>query len=423
MLRTETDITGQLWSGCIIIKNEEDAKKIITRLKRIYSRVPLWLKRPISTDRALSFGFEGGGYFEGLNAGGKGPRQEGYSVGIMDEAAFQMRARENYGALRQCARKTVVNSTANGTGNLHHDLISGIIPGAHKIRIHYSAHPYRDQSTDIGRQWKKRAMIGQSHVDWQREMEINYETFAEEGWFIHDFREECVVDELEWDGRAIINISFDPGYAASAAMVSFVNSDHQWCRLQEYIRHNLTTEEFCQEVFDDCRAQYPSAKFRLCCDPYGGAQRKTVRDSGGANTDVDVINRTAYNVLEQRAVVQNDRVPELRRADGHRLIRRQFALRADEKPGTLIDRNGCKLFISGLRGGYRQTEKPTARQLELEEPNRSSDHVHLFDADRYAVVQFTTETGVTKYTQSQPVQEPVMTTIFDPETGYVRGVG
>jgi hypothetical protein len=399
MGRVQAEETGELWAACTIIKNEEDAKKLIRRCKRIHQRLPSVLRRKYSIDNVLQLEIAGGGFLEGLNAGGQGPRQEGYRVGIMDEAGFQLRARENYRALRQCVQKIVVISSANGVGNLHHDLISGKIPGAVVVRMHYSHHPHRKPGTPDGDKWYARARIGVSEVDWQREQEIAYDIFAEEGWYTTDFNEACV-QAVEWDGKSPITIGIDNGFVRAGAVVSYVNEYGQWCRMKEFLGQEELTDVYCARIFEFCRSSYPEAQYRIVCDPAAG-QRKSIKDSGGANTDIDVINRTAKAVFGLPVFCQYDRIRRLQRKDGHREVRQQFKMRGDNRLGTIIDPTGCPILLEGFRGGYRQPEKATPHQIELEEPNRTSDHVHIMDADRYPVMQFTVAPSVPKYLPAQ----------------------
>lgn len=419
-LRTFTDIDGRVWSGCLISKNEDDAKLLIRRVRDIYLRLPDWLKRPLEIDNAREIKIKGGGLIRGLHAKGEGPRQEGYTFGLMDELAFQENADRNWRALLARTKRVVGISTPNGSGNLFYNLVHGKIPGIDQLVLHYSEHPDRQPGTPKGDAWIAAKHAGMPEVDWLREFEGRFDVWAEDGWYTEDWRESCVVDRLDWDEKALITLGIDPGYNKAGAMISYVNENNQWCRMKEFLGENALTQDFVGNTFEYCKAAYPRAQYRLSADP-ACVQNKTLKDEGGANTDYDVITRLAKDILGQSLYPQFDRVLGRKRRDGHRMIRMQFKKRKDGLRGTLVDREGCPIWIEGVRGGYRMPENATAKQKELEEPNRTSDHVHILDGDRYPVMEFTKLEGEATYQrQDKKWVEPDIR--YD-ESGYPRGIG
>uniref|UniRef100_A0A6M3IST4 Putative terminase n=1 Tax=viral metagenome TaxID=1070528 RepID=A0A6M3IST4_9ZZZZ len=417
--RTFTDIDGRVWAGCVISKNEDDAKLLIRRVKDIYLRLPSWLRRPLEVDNSREIKIQGGGLIRGLHAKGEGPRQEGYSFGLMDELGFQENADRNWRALLARTKRVVGISTPNGSGNLWYDLVHGKVPGVDMFTLHYSDHPYRIPGTEVGDRWQQLKRAGMPLVDWLREYEGRFDVWSEEGWFTHDFHEGCVVERIDWDGKSLIDIGIDPGYNKAGAMISFENEFHQWALMKEFLGEYSLTQDYIGGIFEYCKAAYPRAIYRLAADP-ACAQRQTIKDTGGANTDYEVIARMAKDILRQNLYPQFNKIPKLFRRDGHRMMRMMFKTRADGKPGMIIDQHGCPIFLEAMRGGYRQPERSTPHQIELEEPNRTSNHVHIVDATRYPIMQFTKREAIPEYEKRrQAVQQP---TVNYDESGYPRGV-
>ena len=401
-----------LFSASVTIKNEPDAKKVITRARKIHLRMPDMLRRPYAADNALNLEIEGGGQLWGLNAGGHAARLEGYAVSIMDEAAFQPNASENYRALRRCSKLVVIVSTANGKANFFYDI--GYDPdkseGVQKIRIHYTDHPERrptsvEGGSASGDRWYARESKGTPQADWDREQEILYDVYAEPGLFSVDWAaaggDSACVQSVVWDQESVIDIAHDPGYWRSAIVVSYNNFFRQRCVLKVYLGKECTWDEQLTRVYTEIAALYPGAAFRLVGDP-AAHQNKTIANEFGENKDVQVCQRIAKALLGANRINYEyhcDKLPKHSRVEGHRMVRRLFYSRGDNKPGLLVDKDQCGLLLEAVRGGYRFPENATDHQKELEMPNRTSDHVHIVDAFRYCVVQFTIKGAL-------PIEEP-----------------
>lgn len=386
MLRTDLS-AGELWTGCMISINEKKAKKFVKRVIEIHDLLPDNLRREWSEATNLDRTIKGGGSLEALHAGGSGPRSEGYAVGIMDECGFQVNARDNYRALRQCARKTVLISSANGRGNLFDEKWDdGTVQ---LLELHYSKHPNRVPGTETGDAWKKRAMIGQSKSDWAREQEMDRDVYATVGYYGSDWTRD-VVRPVEWDEQSIITIGMDYSYKHPAAVVSFVNEHGQWCRIREYLQADMTLERFAPLVFDECVRLYSGARFRIAPDPFRGRQTKGDEDNyGKPATDLATVTRIAKQIFGDDVLVGIHQTGGMRRSEGHRRVRRLFVRREDdERYGTVIDPK-CKLLIQGFSGAYGPLENATPKQEENEEPDDSRLQVHIMDADRYGVCEFT----------------------------------
>jgi hypothetical protein len=387
MIFTDQSI-GDLWSSCLVSINEKKAKKFVERVVGIHELLPDFLRKPWKNSTQLDRSIDNGGSLEAIHAGGSGPRSEGYAVGIMDECAFQANARENFSALRQCARKTILISSANGRGNLFDEKWDDAT--VNLLELHYSRHPMRVPGTEIGDAWKQRAMVGQSRADWLREQEMDRDVYATAGYYGSDWTRD-VVREIDWDGKGIVTIGMDYSYKHPAAMVSYLNEYEQWCRMYEYLHADTTLERFLPIVFGETLRQFKGAKYRVGPDPYRGRQTKGDQDAwGNPATDLATIERYAKQILGQDTIVGTSVTGSMHVPEGHRRVRRLFVMREDGRYGTIIHPR-CKNLIQGFSGAYGPSENATENQLANEEPDKERLQVHVMDADRYGVCEFVHE--------------------------------
>lgn len=399
-LRTHTSKTGDLDSSVVISQSEPHAKKVMRRIRGMYDRLPAAFQRPLSRCNDLEFFVEDGGQITGLHAGGQGPRTEGYKRALMDELAFQENADENWRALLACTKYVVAVSTPNGPGNLFYDLAHGRIAGVDILTLHYSMHPDRQPGTEKGDAWIREMKAGMPVADWDREFEIRFDIFAEDGWFSQDFDPACIQD-VTWDGSSIITRGWDFGWHRPAVCWSYINRVGQWCDIYEMLGEDINLEDFAAKTLEVSKANWPGAVFRDGGDP-AVVQKRPISNAFGENTEWEVLRRMGINL-------QFDRIRKLRRADGHRMIRMQFKIRPDGRPGMLINPNTCPLILEGFRGGYRMPDRKGQihqRALELEEPNPADNTFrHLIDARRYAVTQFMGATAIPRYIMPNPVHQ------------------
>lgn len=393
--RVPTEGDNVLWSQCFVSINEKKAKKYVERLVGIYDLLPDWLKRPWTTATQLDRAIKNGGSVEALHAGGDGPRSEGYAEGVMDEEAFQQNARANYGALRQCARKVILISSANGRGNHFDEMWDD--PTVEVLELHYSKHPHRRPETAEGEEWKRRAMVGQSRADWEREQEMNRDVYATAGYYGSDWTREVIDPEMKWHGEPLITIGMDYSYLNPAAVVSYIDDDGRWCRYWEYLYREMTLEKFCVEVFTDCKKRYQpmdsldrsKVRFRVAPDPFRGRQTKGDTDAyGNPATDLSAISEYAQRILGEDTLVSIVTTGGMLRPEGHRRVRRGFIRRPDQTFGTRIHPR-CTNLIQGFSGAYGPKDNATPGQLANEEPDTERKQVHVMDADRYGYCEFT----------------------------------
>lgn len=103
----------------VFSKKEADALNIVERAKFMYDHQPAWLRNLCPLERKMRdmpFGnifFARGSKIVGLAQGKDQVRSYVPSTAFLDEAAFQDKAEETYGACVPCAQKIVTVSSAN----------------------------------------------------------------------------------------------------------------------------------------------------------------------------------------------------------------------------------------------------------------------------------------------------------------------
>jgi hypothetical protein len=109
-------------------RGQSEANKNLRRVKKLYERMPDWLLEALPeriTDNTTIQEWAHGSRIESLPASPGAGRGDTASVVIFDEAAFQQFADELYSALKPTidnGGQLIVLSTANGIGNLFHQL-------------------------------------------------------------------------------------------------------------------------------------------------------------------------------------------------------------------------------------------------------------------------------------------------------------
>jgi hypothetical protein len=103
----------------VFSKKEEDAFQLVERAKFMYDNQPAWLKALSPLDRKMRdmqlghLYFKNGSKIRGFAQGKDQIRQYVPSTALLDEAAFQDKLEETYGALVPCSQRIVTVSSAN----------------------------------------------------------------------------------------------------------------------------------------------------------------------------------------------------------------------------------------------------------------------------------------------------------------------
>ena len=134
-------------------KGQKEANKNLGRIKKLYERLPEWLIDALPErviDNTTIQEWSNGSRIESLPASPGSGRTETASLVILDEAAYLLWADQLYGALKPTidnGGQLIILSTANGIGNLFHQLWTKAIAGLNAftaIFLPWWAHPGRD---------------------------------------------------------------------------------------------------------------------------------------------------------------------------------------------------------------------------------------------------------------------------------------
>jgi len=129
------------------------ASNLVKKVKYIIKSLPDWLMiADVSIDNRNSFELTNGSQIKASATSGDAGRSEALSLLVLDEAAFIENMKDLWTGVyptMATGGRCIAISTPNGVGNWFHqtyiDAESGI-NDFHPIKLHWSAHPHRDQS-------------------------------------------------------------------------------------------------------------------------------------------------------------------------------------------------------------------------------------------------------------------------------------
>lgn len=124
----------------IFSKGQNEANEMLERVRKLYERLPEWLKEAtpqLIRSNTTELAWSNGSRVESLPATKSAGRSLTASLVILDEAAFLLFANELYTALKptiDAGGQLIILSTANGIGNLFHQLWTRATAGLNKFR-------------------------------------------------------------------------------------------------------------------------------------------------------------------------------------------------------------------------------------------------------------------------------------------------
>jgi hypothetical protein len=136
-------------------QGQDEANELLRRVKSLYDRLPGWLRevcpKPVQENTTL-IEWSNGSRIKSLPATQKAGRSLTASLVVLDEAAHLQWGEQLYTALKPTVDgggQLIVLSTANGIGNLFHNLWTRAVAGANGFRtifLPWWARPGRDQA-------------------------------------------------------------------------------------------------------------------------------------------------------------------------------------------------------------------------------------------------------------------------------------
>lgn len=215
--------------------------------------------------------------------------------------------------------------------------------GFQQVRVHYSADPSKDITTDIGLKWYEQAR--QMYPDpnlWGQEFELNW--WVASGIRVYpQFTDTQHTLATEYRMRKVIYRAWDFGWHAPACLISQIDQQDRLLLHREVIGHEETTKQFAERVLARCAEWWPqhSAGYEDFCDP-AGQQRKSTAESSEVR-DVEVLNALGIYPSWQHGWT---------RKHGRALVHQLLTVRNDGTPSMYVNPAGCPVLLQGFLGKY-----------------------------------------------------------------------
>lgn len=129
------------------------------------------------------------------------------------------------------------------------------------LRLHYSSDPEKNTP-----EWKEQAQRGVSERSWNREYEIDYDTFEGQAVF-EDFREDRHIKAFDYDPSIGIRVlrGWDFGFHRPAVTIAWMNEFDQLMVRKEILGHDEGIRDFGSRVIAICQSEFPNAKWVDAC--------------------------------------------------------------------------------------------------------------------------------------------------------------
>ena len=228
---------------------------------------------------------------------------------------------------------------------------------------HYSLDPEKNTP-----EWIALAKEGMTERGWNREYEIDYTSFA--GKPVFDNFKQYNIFESKYKPGEILYRGWDYGYHHPAVIITKLNEHDQWCWLRGILGSNEGIYDFGLRIKRFCESEYPGAKFIDAGDPAGEAMS-------------DKSEKSSVEILRSMGIAVRSRKQPIKK--GIEIIRQKLNMRADGKPGLLVNPDQT-ILIDGFKGGWHYPEiKEGVSEPEYYEKDGYFDH--LGDAARYISVE------------------------------------
>ena len=221
------------------------------------------------------------------------------------------------------------------------------------VRLHYSADPDKDPSTDAGEKWH--ASVRKLFPDpnrWAAEMEINW--WVAQGTRVYpEFAEAYHCRALEHRQRKVIYRAWDFGWHAPVCLIAQIDQQDRLMILREIVGREETTRQFAQKVIERCTKWYPGhpSGFEDFCDPTGQQVASEASEKSEAR-DVDILKALGIHPSWEYG---------WSRKDGRSLVHQLLALRVDDTAGVHVDMQHCPVLVQGFLGKFVYAPKKSGQ--------------------------------------------------------------
>lgn len=240
--------------------------------------------------------------------------------------------------------------------------------GFYVMRVHYLAHSGKKSAA-----WKVQAKQSIPPNDWNREMEIDFASFAGKPVFLFDYDPATMFVKCELDPKAPIIRAWDFGYHHPAVCWSQFIDGIQLQILESDMGTDIDFRMYARHIQHLSSVFFPGRKFMDCCDRAGDFKNavdmnevKILRTEFGVNPVYKYF-RVEFTIDEVRKLM-------------HTTHRRRPCFLVNDSPSN-------QLLNDALRGGYHY-EQGTQRRPEKEEPFQDHFYENIIDPVRYTVANF-----------------------------------
>lgn len=375
-------------------KKEEDADEHIEgRIKLMYDNLDPWMK-DLFQARYKYCEFYCPRTKSKINAlpeGGEVIRQKTASNVLMDEIAFQPQARSAFRATAPTIEgggKIIGISTPNGRNFAWEvwddecydweELMPGLMVKHNPndvcaIRLHYQAHPGRDEAW-VKREQKKYLRKGHKLSDWEMEYEVNFNVLSGQKVFVDYDPVKHENAKLVADARQPILRGWDFGQRNPACVFTQLTTNDQFVILGEMLGYDLKFWDFVENVLDYCDEHFTEFVFKDYADTTGNQKR------GDAVA-------TFHEILTEYGIYPIHRKDDKWR--GIKIMMKLLDPLPDGSPGLQIDPTKAPLMCEGFRGAFHYKEDKDGKILSDEYAD-DNDCTHLMDATKYVCMNHPT---------------------------------
>jgi len=383
---------GEVFGGNIILQRLDNAKEVITRAKFMYDSMPDRYKQhnPVVAKGATYMRFAKGGIFQAIPAGQHAGRAFTVTETLLDEFAFHPFGYQTLKAMAATAGHTgriAIVSTPNGKFNAYYEVWIG--GNYHRIKLHWSDHPDRDDS------WARemrRAYLSQE--DWDQEQELSFVVAGGRRVYPTFVRSDHVVD-FETAGIRLmpdraVYCGWDFGYMHPAVVIWQFSLDGQIRIFREFMGTEINLDDFTSAAIEWRESEFGKKLRWVDWVDAAGVQRSDLVTEKNEKRSIEVLKSHGIHPhYKQR-----------RKKDLVDMVRAALRRRPDGKRGLIIDEQcGChtrrfyedapryeNVLIDGFTGGYvRETKRLANMDIVLDTPLKDGWYDHCQNALEYSI--------------------------------------
>lgn len=240
--------------------------------------------------------------------------------------------------------------------------------GFYVMRIHYTASVHKREPA-----WIEAAKKQLAPNDWNREMEIDFSSFAGKPVFQNDYDPNTMFVECQISPKHPIIRAWDFGYHHPAVTWSQFIDGVQLQILQSDMGNDVEFRLYVRNILHLGSIYFPGRLYVDCCDragdfdrPTGDSEVRILRDEFGINPVYKYF-RVEYTIEEMRKLMH---------------------LTHKGKPCFLVNKTPSNMILhDALRGGYHYAES-SEKTPEKETPFQDHYYENIIDPVRYTVGHF-----------------------------------